>query len=194
MSAKDPVFQRVAKLVQDQIADGTLKPGQLAPSGDELHRITGHHPGACRKALRLLVQTGVLVPGAGDGCRPRVPGELQDAPGEGDNAARELSAAFADRRHAAGLTQPELAALTGVSVTAIGHAETGRLWQGRPFWEHADQALGADGELLALHDAYQDARTATSPRTAAGRASLTASERDGCGAPSACTSTLLKMS
>ena len=35
------------------------------------------------------------------------------------------------------------------------HAETGRLWQSREFWEKADAALAADGELARLHDAYR---------------------------------------
>ena len=68
------------------------------------------------------------------------------------------------RRQAArglGLTQAELAALAGVSVTTVGHAETGRTWQSRRFWERADTALRAAGDLLRLHDAY---RAASSPR------------------------------
>ena len=44
-----------------------------------------------------------------------------------------------------------------MSVTTVGHAETGRLWQSRHFWEQADKALDADGALLRLHDAYQAA-------------------------------------
>jgi hypothetical protein len=40
-------------------------------------------------------------------------------------------------------------------VTAIGHAETGRLWQSRGFWEHLDQALSVGGNPLHLHDAYR---------------------------------------
>jgi transcriptional regulator with XRE-family HTH domain len=179
VSAKDPVSVRVAEFVQGQIDDGELKPGHVAPSGDELHRITGHSPSACREALRLLVEMGVLVPGASPRCRPRVPGDPQAAQlPETDDAARELSAALAGRRHAAGLTQPELATLTKVSVTTIGHAETGRLWQGRRFWKSVDEWLSADGELLALHDAYQYARTVSLSGTGAGRMSLTAGERE----------------
>jgi hypothetical protein len=53
------------------------------------------------------------------------------------------------------LTQPALAALTGYSVTTIGHAETGRLWQSREFWEKADLALAAGGELTRLYHAYR---------------------------------------
>ena len=51
-----------------------------------------------------------------------------------------------------------------MSVTTVGHAETGRLWQSRRFWELADKAVSADGELLALHDAY---RAASIPADAA---------------------------
>jgi hypothetical protein len=51
--------------------------------------------------------------------------------GRGPLPFRALAAA----RRASGLTQPALAALTGYSVTTIGHAETGRLWQSPQFWE-----------------------------------------------------------
>jgi hypothetical protein len=80
-------------------------------------------------------------------------------PAERDLAAatRALSGGLAARRRAHRLTQPELAALTGVSVTTVGHAETGRLWQSRRFWERADAVLGAAGGLLRLHDAYRRA-------------------------------------
>jgi hypothetical protein len=55
-------------------------------------------------------------------------------------------------RHASGLTQPALSALTGYSVTTIGHAETGRLWQSRDFWEKTDLTLTAGGKLTRPHD------------------------------------------
>jgi hypothetical protein len=66
-----------------------------------------------------------------------------------------LSSALAARRRAAGLTQPQLAALLGMSVTTVGHAETGRLWQSRRFWGHADALLGAGGDLLRTYDQHQ---------------------------------------
>jgi hypothetical protein len=53
------------------------------------------------------------------------------------------------------LTQPQLAEIVGVSVTTVGHAETGRLWQSRHFWEKADKGLNANGSLLALHDSFR---------------------------------------
>jgi DNA-binding XRE family transcriptional regulator len=143
-------------MVRDQVADGTLAPGAPAPSGAALARITGYSVLTYRRALRGLIADGVLVQGASGNARPRVPG-----PGPGDkalaDAKRDLSRALASHRRAAGLTQPQLAELTGFSPTAVAHAETGRLWQGRPFWEHADKFLNAGGELLRLHDALRAA-------------------------------------
>jgi DNA-binding XRE family transcriptional regulator len=153
---KLPKYKRVAELVRKQVIDGRLVPGASAPSGAELARVTGYSPLTCRRALRALVQDGVLVPGISPGARPRVP-----VSGDGDltleDAERELSAALADRRRAAGLTQPQLAEMADVSVTTVGHAETGRLWQSREFWECADKALDADGELIRLYNAKRAA-------------------------------------
>jgi hypothetical protein len=56
-----------------------------------------------------------------------------------------------------------LAALTGYSVTTVGHAETGRLWQARAFWEKADLALAADGELTRRHEAHRAALADPAP-------------------------------
>ena len=144
-------------------------PGEPAPSGAALARATGYSQLTCRKALRTLIREGVLVPGASPGARPRVP-LRGPTPGEQTlaNAARALSASLASRRRAAGLTQPQLAEVVGVSVTTIGHAETGRLWQSRRFWELADKGVGAGGELLALHDAYRAAAVPADSATAPG--------------------------
>ena len=71
-----------------------------------------------------------------------------------------LSNALAGRRHAAGMTQPELAEKLGVSLTTVGHAETGRLWQSRDFWLGADLELGAAGDLLRMFDRYKAAECA----------------------------------
>jgi DNA-binding transcriptional regulator YhcF (GntR family) len=156
-----PKYLRVAAAVRNEIADGILRPGQPAPSGAELSRVTGYSTLTCRRALRVLVDDGVLTPGPSRNARPRVAGPPQP-PSERDlaTAARALSAGLAARRRARGLTQPDLAARMSVSVTTIGHAETGRLWQSRQFWEHADAVLGAGGDLLALHDAYREAGAA----------------------------------
>lgn len=50
-----------------------------------------------------------------------------------------------------------------MSVTTVGHAETGRVWQSRQFWEHADKGVNAGGELLALHDAYRAVSVPSNP-------------------------------
>jgi transcriptional regulator with XRE-family HTH domain len=157
-----PKYLRVAGVIRRQIADGTLRPGQPAPSGAELSRAFGFSTLTCRKALRALIAEGLLVPGPSPNARPRVADPHAPDP-ERDlaDAARALSAGLAARRHAAGLTQAELAGLAGVSVTTVGHAETGRTWQSRRFWERADTALRAAGDLLRLHDAF---RAASSPQ------------------------------
>jgi DNA-binding transcriptional regulator YhcF (GntR family) len=157
-----PKYLRVAAVIRRQIADGALRPGQPAPSGAELSRAFGFSTLTCRKALRALIAEGLLVPGPSNNARPRVADpQAPDVERDLADAARALSAGLAARRHAAGLTQAELAALAGVSVTTVGHAETGRTWQSRRFWERADSALRAAGDLLRLHDAY---RAASSPR------------------------------
>jgi DNA-binding XRE family transcriptional regulator len=156
-----PKYLRVAAAIRRQIADGTLRPGQPAPSGAELSRAFGFSTLTCRKALRALIAEGLLVPGPSSNARPRVADpQAPDLERDLADAARALSAGLAARRHAAGLTQAELAARAGVSVTTVGHAETGRTWQSRRFWERADTALRAAGDLLRLHDAY---RAASSP-------------------------------
>lgn len=157
------------------IADGTLQPGQLAPSGAELARLTGHGATTCRQALRDLVAAGALTRPRSVNVRARVAGSTpqQDARGAVPEAAA-LSGALARQRRAAGLTQPELAARLEVSVTAVGHAEAGRLWQARDFWLRADRLLG--GGLPRLYNEYAAAKPAASaaprprPRPQAGAA------------------------
>jgi GntR family transcriptional regulator len=151
-----PRYRQAAALVRARIAAGDLAPGEPAPSGAELARVTGFASLTCRKAIRTLIKDGTLVPGPSPNARPRVAGPRNGGQAPAD-AARDLSAALAARRHAAGLTQKELADLAGFSVTTVGHAETGRAWQSRRFWEHADKTLNACGELLDLHDAYRAA-------------------------------------
>ena len=58
-----PKYRRVAAAIKRQIADGTLRPGQPAPSGAELSRAFGFSTLTCRKALRALIAEGLLVPG-----------------------------------------------------------------------------------------------------------------------------------
>ena len=101
------------------------------------------------------------------GVSPRArPRAAAAAPEWDGDAARALSGALAALRRAAGLSQPALAALAGYSVTTVGHAETGRLWQARAFWEKADLALAADGELTRRHDAHRAALAGPAPSPA----------------------------
>jgi hypothetical protein len=151
-----PKYAQVAASIRAQIADGLLLPGQSVPSGAALARVTGYSTLTCRKALRTLVEDGVLAPGHSRNARPRIPGSAATPDGQTiSRAGRVLSSALAARRRASALTQVELADAVGFSVTTVGHAETGRLWQSRQFWERADKALDANGELLAMHDLYR---------------------------------------
>ena len=145
---------QVAGLIRARIADGSLRPGMLAPSGVELAKELGFAPMTCKAALRILLDEGALTR-VSRTARPRVAG---DGPGgDGAELAVGLAQAMAALRHAAGVTQLELAAALGMSVTAVCHAETGRLWHGRRFWEKTDVALGAGGGLLDRYDAWQEA-------------------------------------
>ena len=150
-----PKYQQVAALIHGQIADGTLLPGESVPSGAALSRVTGYSTLTCRKALHMLIRQGVLVAGPSENARPRVPSRSASGGKVIPDARHSLSTSLATLRRAAGLTQPQLAEIVDVSVTTVGHAETGRLWQSRRFWERADKELNANGELLALHDAYR---------------------------------------
>ena len=172
-STRTPRYVQAAETVRARIADGTLRPGAPAPSGAALARVTGFNAITCRKALELLIMDGTLRACPSPNARARVAG---DDPARADPAARAaaLSAALAGRRHAAGVTQLELAGITGYAVTTVGHAETGRLWQSRAFWEAADKALNAGGELLGLHDDYRAALTRPAGPTPAGTSAATA--------------------
>ena len=145
--------EAVAAYVRAMIADGTLKPGAAVPSGGSLAEATGYHPVTCRRALRTLAKKGILVPGVSPNARFRVPSAGQD--GARETPGVVLARALAARRHACGLTQHELAEKLGVSITTIGHAETGRMWQSRLFWLCTDRELGARGALVRLYDRYQ---------------------------------------
>ena len=147
-----PSRDAVMRLVREKITDGTLRPGTPAPSGVQLARETGRDVHACRAALRALVAEGTLAAPASDTARPRVP--LESGPQRDLESLRlALAAELAAGRRAAGMTQPELAAKLGVSLTAVGHAETGRTWHGREFWRRAQELLG--GDLLGLYGSYK---------------------------------------
>jgi len=150
-------YPQAAAIIRDRITAGTLRPGEPVPSGAELARITGYAALTCRRALRALIADGTLTAGPSPNARPRVAASGHPAPAA--DAARALSAELAGRRRAAALTQAELAAIVGRSVTTVGHAETGRTWQSRQFWENCDKALSAHSALLRLHDDYRAATT-----------------------------------
>jgi hypothetical protein len=154
----------VAGLVRDMIADGTLRPGAPVPRAAELARKTGYATSTCAGGLRALLADGTITRGVSPAARLWVP--LPGGAGDADALRVSLSRALAARRHAAGMTQPELATALDVSVTTVGHAETGRLWQGRHFWQRADALLGGYGDLLRMFDDWQAAEHAAPAQVA----------------------------
>jgi transcriptional regulator with XRE-family HTH domain len=152
--------ETVAGIVRDRIADGTLKPGAPAPSGAALARETGYATLTCRAALDSLVKDGTLARGVSPTARLRVAQPCRGVAGNPDVLRAALSKALSGHRRAAGMTQPELAEKLGVSLTAVGHAETGRLWQSRDFWLRADLELGVAGDLPGMFDRYKAAQCA----------------------------------
>lgn len=72
----------------------------------------------------------------------RVPVADPDGTPDGQTPGAALSRAPAASRSQAGLTPAKLAVKLSVSLTAVRHAETGRLWQARGFWQAADQLPG----------------------------------------------------
>lgn len=56
----EPLFIQVARFIQDLIVDGSLKPGERAPSTNELAEFHEINPATARKGLSLLVDDAVL--------------------------------------------------------------------------------------------------------------------------------------
>jgi DNA-binding GntR family transcriptional regulator len=68
-----PAIEQAAYTVRRMIAEGTLRPGDKAPSAPELREATGVCATYCRRALDLLVRDRTLAPGKPPRGRPRVP-------------------------------------------------------------------------------------------------------------------------
>jgi DNA-binding GntR family transcriptional regulator len=69
-----PGIEQAAYTVRGMIAEGTLGPGDKAPSAPELREATGVCVVYCGRALGLLVEDGTRAPGKPPRGRPRVPG------------------------------------------------------------------------------------------------------------------------
>jgi DNA-binding GntR family transcriptional regulator len=64
----DPrAYVRLAAILRQQITDGTLRPGERAPSITDLSQEHGHARPTCGKALRVLEGEGLVtrIPGLG---------------------------------------------------------------------------------------------------------------------------------
>jgi DNA-binding CsgD family transcriptional regulator len=156
----------VADMVRALVEAGVLRPGEMAPAAVALSAVTGCSAYTCLRGLRLLAAEGLLTRGLSGSSRFRVAVPGLTAAERALAAAEDgLSAGLNAGRRANGMTQQDLAGLLGVCKTTVGHAETRRVWQARDFWERADAALGGDGGLLRLHDAYLRAKAAVAPKS-----------------------------
>ena len=74
----EPLFVQIVSFVADLIVDGTLKPGEQAPSTNQLAQFHEINPATARKGLALLVDDHVLEKRRGlgmfvtDGARDRI--------------------------------------------------------------------------------------------------------------------------
>ncbi|MBC3179689.1 GntR family transcriptional regulator [Corynebacterium lujinxingii] len=84
-SDAEPLFVQVANFVADLIVDGSLKPGDQAPSTNQLAQFHEINPATARKGLTLLADDHVLEKRRGlgmfvtDGARERILATRRDA-------------------------------------------------------------------------------------------------------------------
>jgi len=67
-----------------------------------------------------------------------------------ENARHALGAQLAEYRRAVGYNQAELGAMIGYSRSTVANVETGRQHVPPHFWKSADEAVHAEGVLIAL--------------------------------------------
>ena len=95
-----------------------------------------------------------------NGCGAGLAGAGPDAPGDAETVAqmrRALGQQLAAMRNRAGLSQWDLAPLTGYSRSTLSDAELGRYRLRREFWLRCDELLKADGRLVASYDRIEAA-------------------------------------
>ncbi len=78
---------------------------------------------------------------------------------------RALGRQLAAQRNRAGLSQWDLAPLTGYSRSTLSDAELGRHRLRREFWLRCDELLKAEGRLLASYDRIETAATVLEQRS-----------------------------
>ncbi len=63
----EPVYIQIARIVSEQIADGTLRPGDQLPTEEQLCRQFSVSPVTVRRAINILVKQGLLSATQGKG-------------------------------------------------------------------------------------------------------------------------------
>ena len=119
-STWEPVYRRVARLIREEIAAGTYRPGELLPSEGRLAQIHEVGRDTVRDALQLLRSTGDVVTVKGVGTRVRAEREISDEP-VGKGARIQARMPTEDEMRAMGLTPgvPVLVVEVGDEVTVL---------------------------------------------------------------------------
>lgn len=67
LDENQPIFQQIAQMIMDDIADNNLKEGERAPSENELSQFYNINRATARKGLQILVDQNILYKQRGIG-------------------------------------------------------------------------------------------------------------------------------
>jgi GntR family transcriptional regulator len=140
-----PLYQRIRKALQDELARGTWKPGQMLPTELELSERFGVSPGTIKQAMLGLAREGLIVRQAGKGT---FVARLDDS--------RSLAGFFSFREGRTGeelhpaIRVIDLRVLDGAPAEARKHLRLGR--QGKALF--ARRLLVQDGTPICIYDSF----------------------------------------
>ncbi|AIG64847.1 GntR family transcriptional regulator [Corynebacterium atypicum] len=106
-----PLFQQIAMLIADSIADGALNEGERAPSTNELARFHGVNPATARRGLQVLQVEGLLEKRLGIGMFVSAGARERLRASRRESFARDYVAPLIDETARIAMTRAELHAL-----------------------------------------------------------------------------------
>lgn len=77
LDESQPIFQQIAQMIMDDIADGILKEGERVPSENELSRFFNINRATARKGLQTLVDQDIIYKQRGIGMFVREGAKVQ---------------------------------------------------------------------------------------------------------------------
>ena len=115
-----PLFRRIASLIEDSIMDGSLAPGERAPSTNELAAFHSINPATARKGLALLADEGILEKRRGLGMFVTATARDTIAHRRRESFAAEYLAPLIDEALKLGITRQQLHDLTTLTAEKRG--------------------------------------------------------------------------